>query len=538
MPEYLIGLDYGTESARGILLDVSSGAVDGSHTHDYRHGVMNRALPDGTPLPPAWALQVAPDYTEAAAAILGALGRDKEIAGIGLGFTASTPLPTRADGTPLSALYPNEPHAYVKLWKHQSAQPWADRINARGGEFLRNFGGKISGEWLLAKAAQLAEKAPRLWSAADRFIEAGDWLVWQLTGQENRSLGFAAYKAQYQPGIGYPRDVVPGLLEKLSEPKPIGTAAGSLTAEWRERTGIKGKAIVAIAVIDSHVVMPAAGAVETGTLVGALGTSAVFLLLDNQQRPLPPGIEGVARDGVLPGFWCYEAGQAGFGDTLAWFVRTFPRAERVDDNFASYNAAATPLRPGENHLVALDWWNGNRVPHGDSSLSGLLLGMNLQTSGPDIYRALLESLCFGARSVIDYLAAGGAPIERVILTSGLSQSNVLLMQLMADILGRDIQVPQIAHATAVSAAIHGAVAAGMVPDYAEGSRRWSAKERLHYRPRPEAIAPYQTLYEQYCKLSQNSALLGSMHEINLLGTTPLGDASHSCPGQRRGTIGD
>jgi L-ribulokinase len=515
-PGYLIGLDYGTESARGILLDPHTGQIEASHTHRYRHGVLNRALPDGTPLPPAWALQAAPDYTEAATEILGALGRDKEIDGIGLGFTASTPLPARADGVPLSILYPSEPHAYVKLWKHQSAQPWADRINAMGGEFLRNFGGRISGEWMLAKAAQLAEEAPALWNAADRFIEAGDWLVWQLTGRENRSLGFAAYKAQYQPGIGYPRDVVPGLLEKLSEPKPIGAPAGPLVAEWRQRTGIRGKAIVAIAVIDSHVVMPVAGAVETGTLVGALGTSAVFLLLDDRQRPLPPGIEGVARDGVLPGFWCYEAGQAGFGDTLAWFVRTFPRAERIDENFASYNAVAASLRPGQNHLMALDWWNGNRVPHGDSSLSGLLLGMNLQTSGPDIYRALLESLCFGARSIIDHLKAGGAPIERVILTSGLSQSNVLLMQLMADILGRDIQVPQIAHATAVSAAIHGAVASGLVADYAEGSRRWSAKDCLHYRPRPETWMPYQTLYEQYCKLSQNAEVRSSMHELNLL----------------------
>jgi L-ribulokinase len=192
----------------------------------------------------------------------------------------------------------------------------------------------------------------------------------------------------------------------------------------------------------------------------------------------------------------------------------------VDENFAWYNAAAASLRPGQNHLLALDWWSGNRVPHGDSSLSGLLLGMNLQTSGPQIYRALLESLCFGARSIIEHLVAGGAPIERVILTSGLSQSNTLLVQLMADILGRDIQVPQIAHATAVSAAIHGAVAAGMVADYVEGSCRWSAKERLHYKPRPEAIAAYQTLYEQYCKLSQNADVRTSMHEINLLGPAP------------------
>jgi L-ribulokinase len=217
---------------------------------------------------------------------------------------------------------------------------------------------------LLAKAPQLAEQAPQLWKAADRFIEAGDWLVWQLTGQETRSLGFAAYKAQYQPGIGYPIDVVPGLLEKLAEPKPVGTTAGSLNVKWRERTGIRGGAIVAIPLIDSHAVMPAAGAVETGTLVGALGTSAVFLLLDDQQRALPAGIEGLARDGVLPSFWCYEAGQAGFGDTLAWFVRTFPRAERLDENFAAYNAAAARLRPGENHLLALDCGMAAACPWG------------------------------------------------------------------------------------------------------------------------------------------------------------------------------
>src|SRR5258708_31712252 len=184
---YLIGLDYGTESARGVLLDAQSGTIERSHTHVYRHGVITGALPEGTPLPPAWALQVATDYIEAAAEILGALGRDKQIDGIGLGFTASTPLPARADGTPLSMLYPSEPHAYVKLWKHQSAQPSADRINAHGGEFLRNFGGKGPGAWVVAKAAQPAEEAPNRWSAADRFIEAGDLLGLQVTGPGNTS---------------------------------------------------------------------------------------------------------------------------------------------------------------------------------------------------------------------------------------------------------------------------------------------------------------------------------------------------------------
>jgi L-ribulokinase len=510
---YLIGLDYGTLSARGVLVDAITGRVEASHTHAYRHGVMNEALPDGAKLPPFWALQNAPDYTEAAEAILSVIGRGKIVHGIGIGFTASSPLPARADGTPLSILHPINPHAYVKLWKHQAAQPWAARINAAGGEFLRPFGGKLSAEWLLAKAAQIAEEAPELWVETDRFVEAGDWLVWTLTGNEVRSLGLAAYKAQYVPGIGYPDAIVSGLLDKLQDPLPAGRAAGSLTAAWRDRTGILGDAVIAVAIIDSHVVMPAVGAIEPGTLVGALGTSAVFLLLDDRARPLPFGIEGVAKDGVLPGLWCYEAGQAAFGDTLDWFVRTFPRAADPNRNFAEYNAAAALLAPGENHLVALDWWNGCRVPVGDSSLSGLLVGLNLRTTAGGIYRALLESLAYGTRNIVEHLGAGGAPLNRILLTSGLAQKNPLLMQLMADVLGREILVPQIDHATAVGAAIHGAVAAGVVSSYAEGAKRYGATSFLKYGTERAAAAAYELLYKQYRALGTDASLKQVMHAI-------------------------
>lgn len=512
---YLIGLDYGTESARGVAINARTGDVEGSETHAYRHGVMTDALPSGTKLPASWALQNAADYTEAAEVLLGALGRGRQVQGIGIGFTASSPLPALADGTPLSEDYPEEPHAYVKLWKHQAAQAWADRINASGGQFLQNFGGRLSSEWLLPKAAQLADEAPRLWREADRFIEAGDWLTWRLTGREARSAGFAAYKAQYQPDLGYPCDVVPGLAGKLTPPIPIGAPVGPLTLSWRQRCGIRGAAVVAAAVIDSHVVMPAVGAVETGTLVGALGTSAVFLLLDNQRRALPVGIEGVAQDGVMPGLWCYEAGQAGFGDTLAWFVRNFPRAEQASDSFAQYNAAAAALQVGENGLIALDWWNGCRVPYSDSALSGALIGMTLRTSAVDIYRGLLESLCYGSRCIIDHLTAGQAPIDRIILTSGLSQNNSLLMQLMADVVGRGIEVPQLPHATAVGAAIHGAVAAGVAPNYADGARLYGAKEFTHYAPRPHAVAAYAKLYEQYRILGADSFVRSAMHVLRL-----------------------
>ena len=509
---FLIGLDYGTLSARGVLIDAVTGKIEASHVHAYRRGVMSEALPDGATLPRLWALQNAPDYTEAAEAILSAIGRGRIVHGIGIGFTASSPLPARADGAPLSQLHPGNRHAYVKLWKHQAAQPWAARIAAAGGDFLNAFGGKLSAEWLLAKAAEIADEAPELWAETDRFIEAGDWLVWQLTGQEARSLGFAAYKAQYAPGVGYPR-VVPSLLEKLRDPIPVGRAAGQLTAAWRERTGVIGDAIVAVAVIDSHVVMPAVGAVEPGALVGALGTSAAFLLLDDRARPLPYGVEGVAKDGVLPGFWCYEAGQAAFGDALDWFVRTFPRTANPTQNFAEYNAAAAKLSPGENHLVALDWWNGCRAPLGNSSLSGLIVGLNLRTTAADIYRALLESLCYGTRNIVDHLSTGGAPIRQIVLTSGLSQNNPLLMQLMADVLGREIHVPQIDHATAVGAAIHGAVAAGVVSDFAEGARRYGATRFSKYQAVPARAACYERLYRQYRELAADETVRETMHAV-------------------------
>jgi len=511
---YVIGLDYGTGSASGVLLDAASGEQIASHTHAYRHDVMTQSLPDGKLLPRSWALQNAADYLEAAQEILDVLGRGRVIESIGLGFSASSPMPATADGTALSELYPGEPHAYVKLWKHRAAQPYADAINRRGGAFLRNFGGKLSGEWLLPKAAEIADEAPHIWSATGRFIESGDWLVWQLTGREVRSLGFAAYKAQYSDAEGYPQGIVPGLAERLSVPHRIGSSGGRLSDSWRTRTGISGRAIVAVAVIDSHVVLPAVGAVSSGCLVGALGTSAVYLFLSEQFRPLPPGIEGVAKDGSVRDLWCYEVGQAGFGDTLAWFVKAFPRGADEAESFRIYNHEAAGLEPGANHLVALDWWNGNRVPLADSNLSGLLLGLTTETTGVGIYRALIESLCFGARTVVDLFEAGDFAIDRIILTSGLAQSNPLLVQIMADVLGRVVEVPSITHATAVGAAVHGAVAAELVSGFAEGTARFGARTFTPYQPRPESAAAYHVLYRTYRELSGSQTVRNAMHDLN------------------------
>jgi L-ribulokinase len=502
MPKtFVIGLDFGSESARGVLLDAATGRQAAYHVHPYPHGIMTGALPGGRPLPAGFALQDAEDYLEAAEIILKAIGEGRHVSGIGVDFTASSPLPALSDGRAASEIAPDEPHAYVKLWKHASAQSYAEAINRRGGSFLANFGGKVSGEWMLAKAAQIAAEAPELWSRCDKFIEGGDWLVWRLTGREVRSLDFAAYKAQYAAESGYPQEVVEGLASKLSPPQPVGTAAGPLSGEWRRRTGVRGDALVAVAAIDSHVVFPAVGAYGPGTLVGALGTSAAYLLLDDVERPMPVGIEGRAYGAALPGLWCYEAGQAAFGDVLAWFVRTFPRSNDLAEDFAQYNREAAALAPGQNRLLAIDWWNGNRVPYADKDLRGLIAGFDMSTTAVDIYRALMDSICFGARSVVDHFRTGGIPVERILLTSGLTKSNPFLLQIMADVLGQTVHVPEIDNPTCVGAAIHGAVAAEIVANFREGADRFGARRFDIYQPDPEREAAYREVYQAYRDLS-------------------------------------
>ncbi|WP_337268316.1 FGGY-family carbohydrate kinase [Oryzifoliimicrobium ureilyticus] len=512
MAHYLIGLDFGSESARGVLIDVGTGQQVAERICAYKHGIITQSLPDGTSLPPAFFLQDPHDYLQAARDILTTLGEGRIVDGIGIGFTASSPLPARSDGEPLSQFYPSEPHAYVKLWKH-NAQIYADRINAQPSPYFQNFGGRVSGEWLLAKAAQIADEAPSVWAETERFIEAGDWLVWQLTGQEARGLGFAAYKAQFSSETGYPEDVVPGLVPRLSRPLAVGSRAGSLTQYWRGMTGIEGDASVAVAVIDSHVMLAAVGAVSQGCFVGALGTSAAYLYLSDAYKPLPPGIEGFAFNGSMRNIWCYEAGQPSFGDTLAWFVRTFPRGADMASSFKRYNEDAASLGPAAGRMVALDWLGGNRVPFADGNLSGLLAGLSRQTTAAEIYQALMESLCFGARMVFDLFPQGGLQPERVLMASGLVRTNPLLIQIMTDVFDRPIEVPEIANITAVGAAIHGAVASGVVVDYVEGAARFGARNLMRFEPRRTSSDIYQSVYAVYRDLAGQQDIHSVMHSL-------------------------
>lgn len=533
--KFIIGLDFGTETARGIRISIATGKQEASSTRPYPHGVMTGALPSGRILPQSYALQDADDYLVVAESLLRELGEGREIAGIGVDFTASSPLPCLEDGTPLSRLFPQDPHAFVKLWKHGAAQPYASDFLLDDAIVQSAFGGRVSGEWLLAKARQISAEAPDVWARTDRFIEAGDWLVRMLTGNERRSGDFASYKAQFDWNAGYPSSLTPDIAARLAEPSVVGISAGSMTADWRERTGIRGLPAIAVAAIDSHAVLPAVTDGAPKTLTCAIGTSAAYLYLTDRQKQLPPGVEGVAVDAALPDLWCYEAGQAAYGDVLAWFVKTFPLDDTMDESFDRYNHAARALSPGEHPLLALDWWSGNRVPYSDSSLSGMLLGMTLATDGPAIYRALVESLCFGTRSVVDMFEQGGLPVDRIIVTSGLSRRNPFVVATLADVLGRPVEVPEIDNATCVGAAIHGAVAAGVVKDFSSGFRRFGASASAIYQPRPaQERQVYDDLYLEYQRLAQDNDIKAAMHTLRrFAGELPARIASQTDSSLRR-----
>ena len=521
---YTIGIDFGTESARALLVRVSDGAELATAVHEYADGVIDRHLPGSDePLPPDWALQNPDDYVEALRRAVPAVSRQAgvapdEVIGLGIDFTSCTMLPTSRDGTPLCRLpeLRAEPHAWVKLWKHHAAQAQADRINetarALGEPWLARYGGKISSEWFFSKALQILEEAPAVYRRAERLIEAADWIVWQLTGVETRNACTAGYKAMHQDG-DFPRreyfaalhpelaDVVD---EKMSRTlHPLGSSAGGLCAEAAQWTGLRQGTPVAVANVDAHVSLPAAGTVEAGTMVMIMGTSTCNVLMGETQREVE-GMCGVVMGGVVPGAYGYEAGQSGVGDIFAWFLEhAVPPAYHTAAQVAGLDLHAylaregARQRPGEHGLLALDWFNGNRSVLVDVELSGLLLGMTIATRAEETYRALLESTAYGQRIIIEGFEASGLPVRTLVAAGGLPAKNPLLMQIYADVLGRDIHQIGSQQAPALGAAMHAAVAAGAYTDIAAAAQHMGSLSELVYRPDPANVGAYEALYRDY-----------------------------------------
>jgi L-ribulokinase len=531
---YTVGVDFGTESGRAVLVDCADGRELATRIYRYRNGVIDERLPapdDDVRLEPEWALQDPEDYVrtlqETVPGLLAETGVDpREVIGVGIDFTSCTMLPTLADGTPLCMVEAlrREPHAWVKLWKHHAAQPEADRINEVAAErhepWLARYGGRYSSEWFFAKALQILDEAPDVYERAERLIEAADWVVWQLTGVETRNECTAGYKALWSKSDGFPADDYFAALdprfahvvdEKMSRRlAPLGGRAGGLSEQAAAWTGLLPGTAVAVANVDAHVSAPAATVTEPGSLVAIMGTSTCHIVL-GAELAVVEGMCGVVEDGVVPGLYGYEAGQSAVGDIFAWFVETavppryheLARARGLDVH-ELLEAEAAALEPGESGLLALDWWNGNRSILVDADLRGLLVGMTLATRPPEIYRALIEATAFGTRVIADEFERSGVPVDRIVACGGLPERNTLLMQIYADVTGRRIAVAGSKQAPALGAAMFGAVAAGAAlggyDSIVDASRRMGRLSDTAYEPDPARRAIYDALYGEYRRL--------------------------------------
>ena len=522
---YVVGVDFGTLSGRAVVVRVSDGAELGTATHDYEHAVLERSLPGGRRLGSDWALQVPADYVSvlrnAVPAAVTAAGIDAaDVIGIGTDFTACTMVPTTADGTPLCELdgLADEPHAYVKLWKHHAAQPQADRINAlaqeRGEAWLRRYGGFISSEWEFAKALQVLEEAPEVWARLERWVEAADWIVWQLCGAYVRNACSAGYKGILQDGAYPSRDFCAALNPDFADFVPtrleheigeLGAEAGRLTAEAAGWTGLPEGIVVAVGNVDAHVTAPAAQATAPGQMLAIMGTSTCHVMNGEALREVP-GMCGAVLGGITPGLWGYEAGQSGVGDIFSWWV-THATPASVHEEAAAQGVSVHQLLSeraatqavGEHGLVALDWHSGNRSVLVDHELSGLVLGLTLATRPEDVYRALVEATAFGARRIVQAFDESGVPVTEFVAAGGLVR-NPFLMQVYADVLGMPISTVRSEQGPALGSAIHAAVAAGAHPDIHAASAAMGGVERASFKPDAERAAAYDELYAEYLAL--------------------------------------
>lgn len=527
MAKYTIGVDYGTLSGRAMLVNVETGEELDSAVFDYPHSVMDKKLPSGKKLGIDWALQHPQDYLDVLYTTIPEIMKKSgvspdDVVGIGLDFTACTILPAKKDGTPLCFMdkYKDEPHAYVKLWKHHAAQKQANRLNeiasARGEKWLKNYGGKVSSEWAVPKIWQVLDEAPEIYDEADIFIEAADWIVWRLTGHENRNACCAGYKEMWNKNTGYPSSEffkaldprLEHITDKLGkEISPVGTKAGELTDEMAEKLGLNAGIAVADAIIDAHVFVPAAGIAEEGKMLAIMGTSTCHMLLGKTEKQVD-GMCGVVEDGILPGFFGYEAGQACVGDHFQWFIENCVPAEYTKEaekqgvNIHKYlRSKAEKLKPGESGLIALDWWNGNRSCLVDYDLTGMMLGMTLLTKPEEMYRALIEATAFGTRMIIEKFREFGVDVHEFYAAGGIAKKDPMTMQIYADIINMPIKIAASDQGGALGSAIFGAVAAGKKNGgydsvYEAASVMGKVLDTV-YMPKEENVKIYNELFDEY-----------------------------------------
>jgi len=528
--ERYLGLDFGTLSVRALVAD-ARGEVVATATADYAGGEIVRGTGDAgrfaAVLPGGWALQDPDDWLASAGdAVRRALAAGRvdpdAVAGLGIDFTSCTVLPTLADGTPLACgELATRPHAWPKLWKHHGAQRQAteltDVARDRSEAWLDRYGGVVGLEWSFPKLLEVLDEDPAVAAATQVWIEAGDWVVWQLTGAPSlggdrtaadlvRSTCQAGYKALWSPATGYPgtaylEAVRPGLGELAGavlggDFRAPGSPAGGLSDAGAAVLGLRAGVPVSAAVIDAHAGVPGAGVSETGTLVLVLGTSGCHMIMDAAEHRIP-GVAGVVADGILPGSFGYETGQAAVGDTFDW-ARRMTGATDHDD----LEAGARRIAPGAEGLCVVDWFNGCRTPLMDGDLAGAVLGATLHHGPAHLYRAALEASACGLAWIVDTLRDGGVAVDRFVATGGLPQRNVLFGEIVAAVLGAPVEVPCVEHGPALGAAVLGALASGRFATAADAVDAMAGASSAVPAPRviepdPAAVDAYRRVARRY-----------------------------------------
>ncbi len=530
--KYVIGVDFGSLSGRALLVEVATGIEVATSVLNYSHAVMETSLPDSSvKLEPDWALQHPQDWMDVFATTIPDVLKQTgitaaDVIGIGVDFTACTSLPTDKSGKPLcfNPQYAHRPHAWPKLWKHHAAQDEANFINetalSRNEKFVNRYGGKQSSEGEVAKILQIVNEDPEIYDVMDKWIEATDWVTWQLTGQESHQVCTAGYKGIWHKKDGYPsKDFFKSLHPKLEnyveeklslELMPLGSKAGEITASASKLTGLAVGTAVCVGNVDAHVSLPALGIVEPGKWLMIIGTSSCDIMLGDQEK-IVPGMCGVVEDGSIPEYYCYEAGQSCVGDHFDWFVKTCVPSEyiaaAVDAGVSIHSylrEKARQLRVGETGLLSLDWWNGNRSVLVDVDLTGMMLGMTLATKPEDIYRTLIESTAFGKRIIIEAFRENGVPVHELYACGGIASKDDFMMQIYADVMNMELRISGSEQAPALGASMFAAVAAGKsrggYDSIVDAATVMGKLKDLVYKPIPENVVAYHALYTEFKQL--------------------------------------
>ena len=541
--QYAIGLDYGTNSVRALVVNAANGCEVATSVWGYEHGAAGVILSRD----PNLARQHPADYVKGAEITIKKVLAEArknvrgfnpgQIVGIGVDTTGSTPLPVDANGQPLvfNKKFANNPAALAWLWKDHTGVAEAMEITGLAGKirprYLAKCGGTYSSEWFWSKILHCLRTSPKVFNAAHSWVELADYVPAALTGTEapaRLTVGVCAagHKAMYNENWGgYPdKEFLSQLGPKLGElrdhlcprVRAIDSAVGGLTAGWSRKTGLPAGIPVAVGAFDAHLGAVGSG-VTPGVLVKIIGTSTCDITVwpNTENLAEVPGLCGIVNGSVLPGYFGLEAGQSAVGDIFNWFVNYIQPGGKAGTH-EQLTQGAAKLQPGESGLLALDWNNGNRTILVDQRLTGLLVGQTLYTTPAEIYRALIEATAFGALTIINRFEEYGVKIGQIVNCGGIAEKNPLVMQIYADITGRPMKVSRSPQTCALGAAIAGAVVAGAHRDFASAQKAMTGLKPRVFKPNPGAHAVYRGLYALYKKCHDafgTKEWNGNLHDV-------------------------